>query len=890
MATALCLAVVLPLLGVAGGLGYLAWQRQQRSVRELSQQVSTQLSDRVGEVLEATLALPPLVTQWLVQDLEAGTIDVRGEKLQALDRYFLQRSQMLQDQIRFIYVGTEQGQLIGIEPLQSSKTPSALVTIVDATTQGSTVSYTLNANGQRVRTTEVVSKYDPRDRPWYRTGMSRKTLGWGEPYALVRSGQADLSVATIQPFSSAGKLQGVVAVGLSLSELSHTLQRAFGDVEHVFILDPQGFLVASSTPQPLAYQTQTQVQRILATDSKETLLRETSQAVQQQLGELVRPHPYAFRAEIAGQAQWVQVSPWRDRQGLDWRIVTVVPETQLTRSLPGLPWGQMLGVGGIILLGGVGLAGLLARWIAAQTQPLNQSIQSLLQGQLQPTEIDRRSDDFGQLARSLTQLAERWQTSLKQVQTLNTALSNHQQLSHLLDTLPVGVMMVNHEGYCVYLNTTGRILLGIKKVPPIPLERMTVAYQIYRAGTSDLYPTDDLPVVQALQGKSVYRDDLEVRRRQMRIPLEVRATPVLDRQGHVIYSLQTLQNVSARKQAEAALRQSEARLRRLTDNVPGVIYRYALYPDGSGLFLYISPQVQALYELAPQVVLQDAQQLWSLLSPQDLDTLQQQAVTAETTQQSWSLEYAIRTASGQTKWIQTYAAPDPAPPDAPSPDQPVLIWDGVFLDITERKQAEAILADYRQTLEQEVQQRTSALQQAQRELERLATLDGLTQVANRRRFETGLKREWQRLSREQQPLSLILCDMDYFRRYNELHGSSSGNSCLHLLAQTLADQVQRPADLVARYGGATFAILLPNTNRRGAREVAQKLRSAVHQVNLPHGASPIGANVTLSFGVATVIPLQQTSVQVLLEQAEAALTTAKQEGRDRIIYSQLASS
>jgi diguanylate cyclase (GGDEF)-like protein len=882
-------------------MSYLAWQRQQRSTAVLAEEISTQLSDRVRQVLQQTLALPPLVTQFLVQDIEAGRVNVNEGNLQDLDAYFFQRSQVLGDQMRFIYVATEQGHLIGIEslplapspsaPSPSAPSPSALVTVVDATTQGGAVSYKLNAQGQRLQTTEVISNYDPRRRPWYRTGMTTKTLGWGEPYALVRANQAQLTLATIQPFPTNGPLQGVVTVGLSLSQLSQILQQTFTQAEQVFILDSKDRLVASSRPQPLSQWVKSQVQRIEATSSQDAVTREASQALQQQPRRLVTgTAPYTFQTPIDGQAQWVQVTPWRDRYGLDWRIVTVVPVSQLTQAFPTLPWAEALGLGAVILLGGVVLAGLTAYWIASQTQPLYQSVQSLLQGQWRPTHLEERPDDFGQLARSLTQLADQWQTSRSQVQTLNTALSNHQQLADLLETLPVGVMLVNPKGYCVYLNTTGRILLGIKKVPPIPLGRMAAAYQMYRAGTNDLYPTSDLPVIHALQGKSIYRDDLEVRRRKMRIPLEVRATPMLDREGHVIYGLQTLQNISARKTIEAALRQSEARLRRLTDHIPGVIYRYALYPDGHGHFLFISPQVQTLYELTPQAVLQDAQQLWSLLSPPDRDALNQKALTAQTTLEPWSLEYTIHTASGQTKWIETYAAPDPNPPDAPSQDQPVLIWDGVFLEITERKQAEAILADYRQTLEQEVLQRTSALQQAQRELEELATLDGLTQVTNRRRFEVCLQREWQRLSREQQLLSLILCDVDYFRRYKQLHGSISGESCLRLLAQTLVDQVKRPADLVARYGEATFAILLPNTDRRGAREVAQKLQAAIRQLALPHGASPLSPIITLSFGVATVIPLQETSVQLLLEPAEVALATAKLEGRDRIIYSQRASS
>ncbi|VXD22219.1 putative Diguanylate cyclase [Planktothrix serta PCC 8927] len=173
------------------------------------------------------------------------------------------------------------------------------------------------------------------------------------------------------------------------------------------------------------------------------------------------------------------------------------------------------------------------------------------------------------------------------------------------------------------------------------------------------------------------------------------------------------------------------------------------------------------------------------------------------------------------------------------------------------------------------------LQVANQQLKRLATVDGLTQVANRRRFDEYLAQEWQRLQREHADLALILCDIDYFKQYNDYYGHPAGDTCLKQVAQTLEDLLQRPADLVARYGGEEFAIILPNTNREGAIYIAQQIQGAILQLQLPHADSIVSQWLTLSLGVTYTIPSTLTSVSDLIAAADQALYQAKQQGRAR---------
>ncbi len=164
-----------------------------------------------------------------------------------------------------------------------------------------------------------------------------------------------------------------------------------------------------------------------------------------------------------------------------------------------------------------------------------------------------------------------------------------------------------------------------------------------------------------------------------------------------------------------------------------------------------------------------------------------------------------------------------------------------------------------------------------------ARIDGLTQVANRRRFDECLLQEWGRHLRSQQPLSLLICDVDHFKLYNDNHGHQAGDEVLKSVAQTIS-QCLRGADMVARYGGEEFAMVLPNTDRAGAVQMAERVCCAVVPAALPHATSPVCDRVTLSIGVACRTPQPRDSIdaRILLEEADRNLYLAKYRGRNRV--------
>tara|TARA_R110001583_G_scaffold22377_7_gene84025 strand:- start:27072 stop:28601 length:1530 start_codon:yes stop_codon:yes gene_type:complete len=168
------------------------------------------------------------------------------------------------------------------------------------------------------------------------------------------------------------------------------------------------------------------------------------------------------------------------------------------------------------------------------------------------------------------------------------------------------------------------------------------------------------------------------------------------------------------------------------------------------------------------------------------------------------------------------------------------------------------------------------------DMRNLSNLDGLTGIANRRRFDTCLQNENQRTKREQQALSLIMCDVDYFKGYNDIYGHQMGDTCLQKIATTIENTCKRPGDLVARYGGEEFAIILPNTISGTAMQVAKNIKSNIEALKIPHNTSSVSPFITISMGITTIIG-EDISVETLILRADTALYRAKKNGRNCIV-------
>ena len=219
-------------------------------------------------------------------------------------------------------------------------------------------------------------------------------------------------------------------------------------------------------------------------------------------------------------------------------------------------------------------------------------------------------------------------------------------------------------------------------------------------------------------------------------------------------------------------------------------------------------------------------------------------------------DYRALTINGEYIWIRDVVHV------VRKPDGEVDSLVGFMFDISERKKQE------------------QELETLKKQLEEYSYQDGLTGIANRRFFEDSYQREWLNAQREQQPLTLMLLDIDYFKQYNDYNGHILGDACLKQIAQLLKKSVSRPRDLVARFGGEEFVLILPDTSQASAIEVVERILQSIRTADICHSSSPLDQRLSVSLGVKTIIPTQKNDKMVFLKEVDQNLYLAKEQGRN----------
>lgn len=279
-------------------------------------------------------------------------------------------------------------------------------------------------------------------------------------------------------------------------------------------------------------------------------------------------------------------------------------------------------------------------------------------------------------------------------------------------------------------------------------------------------------------------------------------------------------------------------------------------------FTYIGPQIEALlgWSADSWVSVED----WAMrMHPEDREYVVNYCVSQSQAGQDHEADYRALTKDNGYVWIRDVVhvvRNDQGEAEA-------LI--GFMFDITERKKTE------------------EKLLLLQKELEVLSFKDGLTNIANRRRFDSSFELEWERARIERQPLSVLLFDVDYFKQYNDLYGHTQGDQCLVEIARTLSLALDGPRDLVARYGGEEFVVLLPEADAEVARKVAERCQRLIEKKSIVHALSPHGRRVTVSIGAGTVVPDGQTKPAGFIQAVDQQLYAAKKNGRHRIEHVRL---
>lgn len=277
-------------------------------------------------------------------------------------------------------------------------------------------------------------------------------------------------------------------------------------------------------------------------------------------------------------------------------------------------------------------------------------------------------------------------------------------------------------------------------------------------------------------------------------------------------------------------------------------------------FAYIGPQIEALLGWSPESWA-SAQDWADRMHPEDRQWVVDYCVSQSKAGVDHEADYRALTRDGTYVWIRDVVHV------VRCADGTVESLIGFMFDISERKAVE------------------EKLMKLQRELEDLSFKDGLTGLANRRRFDTLLDLEWSAARRNKRPLSLVMIDIDFFKQYNDHYGHVRGDDCLKRVAQTMSTGATRPRDFLARYGGEEFVLVLPDTDERGAQYVAARCREALHEERIPHEKSSVAPNVTVSIGIGTIVPSTDDEPVQFIEEVDKCLYRAKQGGRNSLVVS-----
>lgn len=548
---------VLQILAVVSLTGYLSFRNGQQAVNNIAEKLLSEISQSVQQNLQVFLRIPHQINQNNVNNIHIGQLNIQDFAL--LERYFFKQLQVFES-VSLIGFANLNQEFISAErfPIDDLMT----IRVSDKSTEYNLRTYTTNEQGDRLSIEDVGQPYDPGRRDWYNKPIREGQPVWSEIYPH-NSGIA-LYIGASQPvYDQQGNLQGVLLSNLNLSKIGIFLRDlSIGDTGISFIIERQsGKLVATSTnEQPFRtnYSTpqlaEDKIQPLLAEDSNHQITKLTAKYLTNKFSGL-----HSINSEqqlnflINNQRKFIQVLPFNDQRGIDWLIVVVVPEADFMEEInANTRTTIILCIVALIIAVAIGI--LILQWITQPMLIFKKAALALAQGEWNQRIQIKHTDELGELAKSFNSMAEQLQTTFSEMQALNTALlQNETRLKQFLDAIPVSVSINDPNGYTYYTNRASQQFVNVEMLPFLETEKIPEYYQIYLAGTDQLYPVAELPVVYSLAGKTVHINNMEFRNFQTTIPVEVLSTPIFDESGKVIYAVTVCIDITERKKAEKLL-------------------------------------------------------------------------------------------------------------------------------------------------------------------------------------------------------------------------------------------------------------------------------------------------------------------------------------------------
>lgn len=554
------------LLITSGLVSYLAYQNRQIAVDQLLSQRMLKVEQDIERYVQSILTTPGLINQMNRQDVQRGRLDL--DDLAAVEQMMYERLQQFET-VSTLLMGRPNGNFRTMH--RSTLLPGLLEqgqSNPDRPQQFNV--YGLDATGQPEMELAVLDPFPVQDRPWYHQALQTQQAGWTQPFQVGQSPELVIS-AYLPILDERSQLEAVFAVNLNLRDLQ-TFVRSAPSCEgcSVLILDDQDEVIATSSQDDLFQLTQPlppfvegqiypgyqgEFQRLTLADFTDPVLAAAATEIVQLQPQRVERSQNLWQQRFTLQRQpyWLQVSALdAELSGLNWSLVMVIPEAVLMAGTTTKPDGLVWGLG--ILLGiSVGALGVMIAGITRPLLKLQRHAAAIAAGTL---DIPMEPMGIGSIYR-LSQTFIDMQQQLRQ--SFEMITENEHQLEAIINNMPLGVGVFDPSGRLVLINQRGRELFG-HQTPDAAPEEMSQRYRVYQSGTDQLYPTERLPIIQALAGQSSQVDDMEVEIEGRRVPLEIYAAPILDQRGEVKYAVNVFQDISDRKQAEALLNRYNAEL------------------------------------------------------------------------------------------------------------------------------------------------------------------------------------------------------------------------------------------------------------------------------------------------------------------------------------------
>jgi len=861
---------VLQMVVLTATVAYISLHKSRQAVEAIANRLTEKTSLYVVKELDTYVQSAHQINQQYLGALASNAVNLQD--LEQFHRYLLSQFQQ-HDTLSAVLLGLPTGEFRTIHRDQGQARAAAGpqnhdVSLVAGRSnpQSSDVLtlYSVDQAGQFDQPLRTLQDFDVRDRPWYRQAAETGQPGWSGPNHMGISNVVGISAYT-PIYSEAQTLQGVVTAEISLDRLSAFLRQLdIGATGEVFIMERDGQLVAESTDDEFCLARnrpedtiamepcQTSYQR-QATASKNPTIRAIADHLRQRhsardLASTQSPLHYSM--VINGDRWFLQISPYRNGDGMDWLIVTTISETDFTASA-NASLRSAIGLSLMTLTVAIALGTWIVQRIARPLVTLSRDVQALERNDFAPSgrlnstcikEVDSLQSSFHHMASRLRILL---QTLEQQVSERTAALASREaDLKQAQRMARTGAWAMDAA--------TGQISWSEELLHIYGLDVLETRPD-YSSFLTYLPPEDSSELGQAVDQAIAAGTAYEVEYRFIRPSGEVlhvisRGEAVLDDQGNLLKLVGTVTDISDRKRTELDLLHQKELFRQVTETIREVFYVFDLT---SNRHLYVSPAYEEVFGCSVDALYQNPKAWQDALHPEDRErVLREDNITYKLG--NLVSQYRIVHSDGTTRWIEDKKFP------VYDDTGQVCTVIGTAEDITTRKQAEL-----------ELEQRNAQLTQ-------LAVLDSLTQVGNRRLLESTLTSEWQRHLNIKKTIAVMMLDIDHFKAFNDRYGHLAGDECLCQVAQTLKACAARPLDLVSRYGGEEFAIVLPETDAEGAAAIARRIQRAIAQLEISNPDVGETELLTVSIGIAIVQISAQVTPAIAIARADAALYQAKQ--------------